>query len=144
MSISYARLAALIDGEPQADAREHLLYHGPQLDVVVRRDGEAQTVRGIVDTGSGITAVDTSLVEGLEPFEERDMVEFSSRTRIPHYRLCVSVAGATVEVVRAVDMSLLRAQAPSLKVVIGRDMLTSLVMVYDGRRGEFRLLSEDD
>jgi len=109
-----------------------------------------QIVRGLIDTGAGLSAVDPSVLQalGLNPTGEAEI--FTPTTggipvKIPTYDVCIAIlAGRTGDVHFISDTiqvtgASLTAQGLGYQVLIGRDILKSCILYFNGADGVFSL-----
>ena len=107
------------------------------------------TVQGLVDTGASCTCVDPSVLTqlGIPPTGRVQVYTPSTRETTPHetnqYDVSIFIPGATpqarpfaVPTLPAIESEL---QHQGYSVLIGRDILSSCLLVYEGQGGFFTL-----
>lgn len=153
------RLVIQLEGHPvvqlgQGQLTESLRARGPILPIQVglpqaaaanmRQNGEVpgtvEEVQALVDTGASITAVNEALAARLGLIATGS-VQVGGVTGVdtrPLYgvRIVMPEPGFTFDPIQIVGANL---NAPDFEVLIGRNLLCSMMMTYDGPRGQFAL-----
>jgi hypothetical protein len=99
-----------------------------------------EEVQALVDTGASITAVNMSVAErlGLVATGSLELGGVTGSATRPIYgvRLVMPEPGYTFDPIQVVGADL---NTPDFEVLIGRNLLCSMLMTYDGTRGQFAL-----
>jgi len=106
-----------------------------------------QQLRGLLDTGASHTSVDPAVIVplGLSP-RRRAQIITPSTGATPHVALTYDVAvyiptndPALTWQAPAMEVSTLPLRNQGLDMLIGRDILSQTLLIYDGRTGTFTL-----
>ena len=102
--------------------------------------GTMEEVQALVDTGASITAINEELAArlGLIPTGSVQVGGVTGVDTRPLYgaRIVMPEPGFTFDPVQIVGANL---NAPDFQILIGRNLLCSMLMTYDGPRGQFAL-----
>lgn len=102
--------------------------------------GTIEEVQALVDTGASITAINTATAArlGLIATGSVQVGGVTGVAQRPVYgaRIVMPEPGFTFDPVQIVGADL---GAPDFEVLIGRNLLCSMMMTYDGPRGQFAL-----
>ena len=138
----------------QSQLTESLRGRGPILPIQIglpqaaeasiRQNGEVpgamEEVQALVDTGASITAINMATAErlGLIPTGSVQVGGVTGVDTRPLYgvRVVMPEPGFTFDPIEVAGANL---NVPDFEVLIGRNLLCSILMTYDGPRGQFSL-----
>lgn len=102
--------------------------------------GTMEEIQALVDTGASITAINQSAAErlGLIATGSIQVGGVTGTATMPVYgaKIVMPEPGYTFDPVQIAGANL---NAPDFDVLIGRNLLCSMLMSYDGMRGQFAL-----
>lgn len=112
----------------------------PQAAKEAGAEGTMEEIQALVDTGASITAVNMSVAARLGLIATGSVqiggVTGSSQRPVYGARIVMPEPGFTFDPVQIVGADL---NAPDFELLIGRNLLCSMMMTYDGPRGQFAL-----
>jgi hypothetical protein len=136
-------------GQGNGNVIESMRSRGPILPIQVglpmASAGEDPTaimeeVQALVDTGASITAInmETATRLGLIPTGSVDVSGVTGSSTQPLFgaRIVMPEPGFTFDPIEIVGAPL---SSPDFEILIGRNLLCSMLMSYDGTRGQFAL-----
>ncbi len=146
------RLAKAL-GQGNGNLIESLRSRGPILPIQIglpqaSANGEPaavmEEVQALVDTGASATVVDMGTAErlGLVPTGSVDVAGVTGQSTQPIFgaRIVMPEPGYTFDPIEIIGAPLNQpGYAANFEVLIGRNLLCSMLMTYDGTRGQFSL-----
>jgi predicted aspartyl protease len=102
-------------------------------------------IQGLIDTGASGTAIDPSIIQGLGLQQTGSMpIHTPSTGSVPHqvstYDVCITIPFAgvtfTLGALQVFESSL---SVQGIQALIGRDVLSNCLFVYDGRANIFSI-----
>ena len=149
------RLRLGIPGLSSGDALE---FYGPTLNVEISRDSGAQPAAGsmrtqsrirypaLIDTGSRVSCIDSTLAEELDlpavADMQRQVAGILGTGVVDVYLAEISIPELELSVAGHFSGAHLAAGGQPYRALIGRDILRNFTMVYDGRTGVVSLSSD--
>lgn len=153
---SLYRLSGPRLGQAAANLVEALRTRGPIIPVQVgvppsmaeklRAEGQTppppEEIPALVDTGASITAINVGAGQRLG-LPQTGTVQIGGATgvsQMPMFAAFLKIAEPSVEF-GAMQVGGANLNAPHFEMLIGRDVLCSMHLAYDGRKGQFSLIT---